>query len=86
MEDCLAVIGRFGILDGLDGLAVLEAIKNLTEAPGRGIDVVLRCFKPRFNTPLPDRAWKFEFRLGDLAGEQRRAARFTLCQIKGASD
>ena len=62
------------------------AINSLVTKETSELEHAIRCFKPRYNKPLPDRTWKWEFYLGDLASEEVRDVVRALCNYKGCRD
>ena len=58
----------------------LDAIKMHVKAKKKDLQI---CIKLRFNMPLRDRTWKWEFYLGDLANDQTRASLLALCRGEG---
>ena len=62
------------------------AISSLVTKETSELEHAIRCFKPRYNKPLPDRTWKCEFYLGDLASEEVRDVMRALCNYKGCRD
>ena len=62
------------------------AINSLVTKETSELEHAIRCFKPRYNKPLPDRTWKWKFYLGNLASEEVRDVVRALCNYKGCRD
>ena len=69
-----------------EDLTTSAAINSLVTKETSELEHAIRCFKPRYNKPLPDRTWKWEFYLGDLASEEVRDVVRALCNYKGCRD
>ena len=69
-----------------EDLTTSAAINSLVTKETSELEHAIRCFKPRYNKPLPDRTWKWEFYLGDLASEEVRDVVRALYNYKGCRD